>query len=210
MRAGFSLVEVLVAVLIFAMTGAVGLALLTAALDSRDMLTSRQDDITRLDTARMLLRDDLGQLAMRPTRGDDGQASSTVLAGSADGVSLWGAPADGEVTVLALTRRGWANPGGQRPRGSLQRVEYVLTVEGLVRRVTPYPDSRAETPVTDRLIVPGAGAVSVEFLHGRQWLSRGAVSLASGASPAPQAVRLRYDLPRLGEVEHVVLIGGAP
>lgn len=209
MRAGFSLVEVLVAVLIFAMTGAVGLALLTAALDSRDMLSARQDDITRLDTARMLLRDDLGQLAMRPTRGDDGQASATILAGSADGVLVWGGSADDELTVLALTRRGWPNPGGLRPRGSLQRVEYVLTADGLVRRVTPYPDSRAETPVMDRLIVPGAETVTIEFLHGRQWLSRGIVSLASNAPPAPRAVRLRYVLPRLGDVEHVVLIGGA-
>tara|TARA_R110002072_G_scaffold67609_2_gene165702 strand:- start:2407 stop:3039 length:633 start_codon:yes stop_codon:yes gene_type:complete len=208
MRSGFSLVEVLVAVLVFAIAGGMGLALLSGSLTSRDTLQQRQDALARLDTTRILLRDDLGQLAMRATRTGDGRTTDIVFAGAQDGVAIWRAPSRDERIILALTRRGWANPGGLAPRGSLQRVEYLLTSEGLERRVTAYPDAVEQTPVTTRLLVPGAGSASVDFLYGDQWRARGAVSTQAGGDRGPQAVRLRYALPPLGDVEHVVLVGG--
>ncbi|MEE2565764.1 type II secretion system minor pseudopilin GspJ [Hyphobacterium marinum] len=207
MRAGFSLIEVLVATATLAIAGLLGVGMLAGTLSSREALTERQAQLADVDTLRLLLRDDLGQLALRPTRTFDGRATPIVLAGSEAGVDVWGEAArDGQV-LLALTRRGWANPGGIRARSSLQRVEYVLTGEGLVRRATGFPDAVAGTPQSERLLLSGTQSVELEFLVGTHWLAQGAVSLAPGAGPVPRAMRLRYEMPGLGEIEHVVLIG---
>lgn len=202
-RAGFSLVEVLVATFVFAVMAAVSVGLLTSSLTARDVNTARIAALGEIDTLRTLLRDDAGQVVLRPSRGPDGRTRATLFAGSIDGVAGEQGAA-GETVILSLTRRGWANPGQARARSSLQRVDYVLTGDQLERRVTLYPDAAAETPVSRRAVLVRAEDISLDFLFGGQWMPRAQVLPGQPMSQLPAAIRLRYSLPDLGPVEHIV------
>lgn len=202
-RAGFSLVEVLVATFVFAVIAAVSIGLLTSSLTARDANETRIAALAEIDTLRTLLRDDAGQVVLRPTRRADGRASNVVFAGSVHGVP--GAQGErGETVILSLTRRGWTNPGQARARSSLQRVDYVMTGGALERRVIVYPDAAPETPVVSRTVLGDVDALTMDFLYGTQWMPRADVFAGQSAAQLPQAIRLRYTRADIGPMEHVV------
>ena len=207
MRDGFSLLEVLVSVFILAVIGVMGASLLTTALASRDTTQDRLAALEQLDLTRTLLRDDIAQIAIRPVRGPDGARLPYVFAGGDHGSQFALSRADrGDRVLLAFTRRGWANPGRQRPRSTLQYVEYVLADDRLVRRAWAYPDRAPDTPDLSRILIDGLDAVEIEFLFGSSWRDSAlAPAEAGSAALLPRGVRLRYEHDGLGPLEHVVL-----
>ena len=202
-RAGFSLVEVLVATFVFAVIAAVSVGLLTSSLNAREVNETRIGALAEIDTLRTLLRDDAGQVVLRPVRQADGRISPVTFAGSIDGVP--GAEAErGATVILSLTRRGWVNPGGTQARSSLQRVDYVLIGSRLDRRVTTYPDAAPATPVSRRAVIGEGEEIAIDFLYGTQWMPRAEARPGEANPVMPTALRLRYVHPALGPLEHVV------
>ena len=200
---GFSLVEVLVSVFIFAVIGTVSVALMAASLDAQEVNRTALDRTARLDRARTLLRDDVGQIVLRPARDAQGYREPQLFAGSDSGLVR----ADGDDTervLLELMRRGRPNPGLLRPRSSLIRVEYLVRGDRLVRRAYDYPDPDLETRVVETILAEGVEDVRIEFLVGAVWVRRAMIS-ARGQGALPVAVRVRYDLAPYGLIEHLVL-----
>ncbi len=125
MRAsGYTLVEVLVAVAIFAVLSASAYVALDglsrageAHRDHGDRLAELQLAVARLDT-------DLRQITARMVRDADGQQRPALV---------------GERTRLTATRAGWGNPAQVR-RGNLQRFSWQLADERLVRTWWPVTD----------------------------------------------------------------------
>lgn len=202
-ESGFSLVEVLVSVFVFAVIATISVALLASSLTAQAVNREALDRTAMLDRARTLLRDDLGQLALRPVRDADGYRRDEIFAGSDAGLVRPQAAAD-ERTILAFTRRGRANPGLMRPRSSLVHVEYQVRGDALIRRASDYPDAGPQTRIAEQVLVEGIEDLQVDFLVGAAWSRRAAVA-ADGQGALPQAVRLRYSLPPFGEIEHLLL-----
>ncbi len=115
-QAGFTLLELMVALFIAALMFAMGYAAINQGLTSHDSLKEQQAHLLQLQTTVRLLEQDFVQAAPRPVRqpvGDE-PAQSAMLGGT-----------PGTQPVVALTRAGWSNPAGlQRP--GLQRVAYFL------------------------------------------------------------------------------------
>lgn len=148
-RAGFTLVEVLISLLIFAMIASACVALLSVAADSRFAVKAATDRLATLQRTRALLKADLGQAVFRPVRDVAGVRDTAALRGGEGAV------------LLSLTRAGWSNVSDQS-RASLQRVDYVLAGDRLERRVHGALDgARAETP---QLLSTGVSAARVVFL----------------------------------------------
>ncbi|WP_291841906.1 type II secretion system protein GspJ [Maricaulis sp.] len=209
-EAGFSLTEVLVSVFIFAVIGTISVGLMSTSLNAREQNSDVLVQTGQIDLMRTLLREDLGQVVLRPVRTREGRRETFIFAGDADGLAgPFAAGGDGERVLLSLTRRGRANPGLLRPRSSLARVDYVLREGELVRRVLPYPDGANPAEASQTVLAAGLADVELEFLIGAAWTRR--IGYRSGAveSALPRAVRLRYVAPRLGDMEHVVLTSEA-
>lgn len=148
-RAGFTLVEVLVSLLIFALIASACVALLSVAADSRFAVKAATDRLAVLQRTRALLKADLGQAVFRPARNEAGVRDTAALRGGDGGV------------LLSLTRAGWSNVSDQ-PRASLQRVDYVLVGDRLERRVHTHLDgARPEAP---QILSTGVTAARVVFL----------------------------------------------
>jgi general secretion pathway protein J len=191
-RPGFTLVEVLVSLAIFAMIAAAGAGVLSQAVDSRFAVKAVADRTADLQRMRSLLRADVGQAAPRRARGATGRPmSQPMMAGAAAGEP-----------ALVLIRSGWANPGEQ-PRASLQRVEYRLAEDRLERRVSPHLDGSRPGP--PQILFRGVRDLSVTFLRDG---SEAAAYLPTPENPLPDAVRVRADLAGYGAVDQLFLVGG--
>lgn len=207
-EAGFTLLEVLAAVAVFAVVSAVSVGLLTTALRGQEQTEAA---LARIETAQRmgaLFTADLGQLVMRPARTGDGLEDPRVFAADARGSEL--VRAAGPREVLVLTRTGWANPGAAQPRSTLQRVVWLYDGETLWREAAAYPDAARESRTRRRVMATGVRDLEVEVFSGSRWANRARIGAGEAGAPAPPAaVRLRYTLDGVGALEHVALTPGA-
>lgn len=111
---GFTLVEMLIALTIFGMLTAAGVALLTLTVRTQETSERLLGEVGQLRRLGALLAADLGQAAARPSRDRDGRPRPAFTGG--DGVLL-----------IGLVRRGGVEE-------ALQRVEYRLR-DGRLERV---------------------------------------------------------------------------
>lgn len=133
-RNGFTLVEMLIALALFAVIAVGALGLLRFSVDAELASRNKTESIAAQRRFLSAWTADLAQAVPRPSRDQSGAAHSAFEA-NRDGV------------VIRFTRSGWDNVDGA-PRPSLQKVEYRLTANALVRAGYPFPDGA----------VPEAGA----------------------------------------------------
>ncbi len=161
-RSGFTLVELLIALLLFALLSAAATALLSFGVAARERSGQRLDELASITRARALLAADLGQAAPRLWRSDTGIAQPAFQA------NLPGAAGNGTV-LLSFVRRGWRNDGNAR-RASLQRVEYRTQGDRLERRVWPMVDGSAPGPAS--ALFTGLSGVRLRFFADGDWRDR--------------------------------------
>ena len=204
---GLTLVEMLVALGIFAMIGTASVAVVGIALSGQEQLSAQTGALGAIERARSLLRADLMQAVDRPVRegglgAGGGSREAPALAG---GDAL---PPDAEdealgTLLLTLTRGGWDNPGDARPRSELQRVEYRLRGDALVRRTRPYLDAAPQTPHTEQVILEGVEAAEAAFWDGQAWRPGFA---SQNGDAFPPAVRLVLDTRAYGRLTNDFLV----
>lgn len=115
-EAGFTLVEMLVAMTIFALLAAAGVGLLRSSVDTQSAVDRRLGEVSAVGRLHALLASDLGQAVLRPTRGTGGERPAFI----------------GEASAMQLVRAGWQNLDAE-PRSNLQRVEWRLDQGALAR-----------------------------------------------------------------------------
>ena len=188
-RAGFTLVEVLVALAIFAMIASAGVGLLSFAIDNRLAVRDASERTAAFQRARALMRADLGQAAPRRVRGADGAPQAAFELG-------------GEA-LFAVTRRGWINPG-EAQRASMQRVEYRLVEGRLERRVRGRLDGAR--PAEPQVLLENVESAQVTaILDGDPIADWRPVR----NRPLPDAVRIDLTLEGYGPVSQLFLVAGA-
>lgn len=119
-RAGraFTLLEMLVALAVFAAIGVMATRILAGMVDIAENTRSRADAFSDLQRALAIVQRDVEQLAHRPVRDELGDEL--------------GAATLGDGSLLELTRHGWQNPLAAA-RSEMQRVAYVVERDRLVR-----------------------------------------------------------------------------
>lgn len=190
-QAGFTLIEVLVALAIFAIVAGTAVGLLAWAADQRAAVRTKMDRLAQIQIAHALLTSDLGQAAVRPTRRGDGSSERNAFNAAP--------PDDRMRPMLGFVRRGWENPGMQA-RASLQYVEYRLVDGRLERSTRSALDGTAGSD--PQVVLDDVRAVRAWFYSYGNW-SDGWIG---GAQALPQAVRLDIELNDLGMVRQVFVL----
>lgn len=190
---GFSLIELLVAVAIFAAMAAMAWGGLNSIVRSRADLARQEDDFRALMRIIGSLDRDLRQVVMRSVRGNYGETVPAFL-GASDHIEF--------------TRLGFANPQTEL-RSNLQRVFYEMAGEKLSRGVYPELDRAAGTQPQKTLLRDHIGLFRLRYLDAQQrwqesWPEANG-SAGSGTNAAlPRAVEVRIDAVGYGEITHVV------
>ena len=112
---GFTLVEMLVALTIFALLAGAGVGLLRASVDTQAAVGGRLADMAASERMRLLLASDLAQAVDRSGRAPDG-SPRPAFAGTGNGIEL--------------VRAGWTDPQGTP---ALQRVSWQVQGGSLTR-----------------------------------------------------------------------------
>ncbi|MBT8097127.1 MAG: type II secretion system minor pseudopilin GspJ [Woeseia sp.] len=194
--AGFTLIEVLVAIAIFGIMSALAYGALSQTISSSEILGERMNRLQSMQRAIRQLDSDFMQLAARPVRKDLGDTFSPALqADSLSGVAL------------ELTRAGWSNPTGM-PRGTLQRVAYVVEDEELLRYYWNVLDrSYTNEPIVVSLL-DGVDALQIRYLlDNGEWSERWPPetnAVNAGLRNRPRAVEIVLRLINEGDITRLI------
>lgn len=137
---GFTLVEILVALVIFGIIGVISSQLLSQTLRSNEVMRERGARLSDIHRAMQALQRDVMQLTQRPVRDNYGDVLPVLIIGT-----------DG---VIEFTRAGWRNPL-KLPRAEVQRVSYLVQDETLIRGYWPVLDRAQDTEPAFQTVLEG-------------------------------------------------------
>jgi len=161
-QTGFTLPEVLIALLVFSMISAACVYSLRLGVDSRDQLAETDEIVKELQLARLLVKEDFAQVTTRSVRDEFGNLSPAAFYGGQS--PLFRRTANDETILVAFVRDGWVNPIARAPRSSLQYVEYILRSDELVRRGRVFLDGARQSEFIEKVLIDDLSQVEIEFL----------------------------------------------
>ena len=194
---GFTLLEVIIAMAIFAIVSLMAYSGLHSVINSK---TRTEEALDRLQEL---------QLTMR-TLGDDFQQISNRRGHDALGGILLPLTTQNSDTLVEFTRGGWRNPASQ-PRSTLQRVAYLIDDDKLIRRYWSYVDRADDDLFIERTMISNLEAVEFRFFDDKQswkndWPSASAQASTdpNKADKLPTAVEITLKMNDWGEIIRLV------
>ena len=156
---GFTLLELMVAIVLFSMISTAAYKLLTSVTRAHEVTQSILHGLDKLQRAEIIVEQDLFQISARPITDEAGQRPALQVPGS-------------DTMLMEFTRSGWQNPL-QAERSNLQRVAYAHEGSELVRYYWSTLDRIATTPRIRQLLMTEVSSVNVRLLdQGKRWLTR--------------------------------------
>ena len=234
---GFTLIEVLVALLILGIMSALGYGTYRAARISAErteesLKRSREIEfgmrVLVMDFAQMMprpVRDPLGQSRLPALRGSQGNGTTAGTSGpnalganssmhfdSGQGFqSGFSSTSKTSLPLADLTRGGWSNTAGQQ-RSSLQRVSYALIDDVLKRSYTTALDTVQGTKPIVQDLFSGVKTIQFRYLDSNQtwqntWPPPG-VPLPENLSIRPVAVEVTIEFKDWGQIRRLIEVAG--
>ena len=199
--AGFTLLEVLVAIAIFAIVGVMSLTGYTQLQRQSEYQEQRLERVREVQRAVQTIAQDLTQIEPRPIREPIGEQRVPAL--------LAGESAEYK---LEFTRAGWSNTAGL-PRPTLQRVAYRLDQDGLWRDYWRVLDRTQTAEPTRQNLLKGVRSVTFRFMTpAREWVDRWPVierqNTLEQERARPAAIEVTLELEDWGVLRRLVEVPG--
>lgn len=200
-NAGFTLLELLIAVAIFAVIGVLAMTGYSELSSQSNRVEKNASRVRQVQTAIMRLDRDFASLEPRPIREPLGESIEAALR------------ADDRLQdeLVELTRSGWSNPAGV-PRPTLQRVAYRLE-DGKLRRDYWVTMDRMlnETPVSV-VLLDKVTSVSFRYMAANRSWQEAWPPLGYSAPDAkylrPIAVEVTLELEDWGKIVRLIEVAG--
>jgi general secretion pathway protein J len=194
-RNGFTLLELLVALTIFAFLGITAYSGLDTVLNVRTRLADQAEALAAVQRAFDTLQRDLDQALPRPVRDGFGD-TQPALSG--------GVEATGE---LRFTRGGWPNPADLR-RSQVVRIAYGVNADGeWLRNVWRRPDRASNEPDLARRLLAEVDSVDFQFYTDAGRWQEDWPPIGGSPVALPRAVEVTVEHPRWGALRRVFRIG---
>ena len=154
---GFTLLELMIAILLFAMISSAAYKLFDSVSRAQSVTDGILDRLDAIQRAEIIIEKDFFQMVDRPVRNEFGKKLEAIQAPSREGF------------LVEFTRSGWRNPLGAL-RSNLQRVAYNIENGELIRYYWVMLD-RSQEPVRQRQkVLGGVRSIKLRFLdEKRQW-----------------------------------------
>ncbi|MEH6789443.1 type II secretion system minor pseudopilin GspJ [Parasphingorhabdus sp.] len=188
---GFTLVEMMVALFIFAMLSVAGVIMLRGAVDSDEVTAENLGQMAEMQRFVSLMEADLSQALPRPPRDERGDRTAAFASETGGG----------EEALLKFTRGGQSNINGEA-RSNLERVEYRLADGNLERWRYRMTDGGAiDEPA---ILISDLDSIELRFRDKRgQWSDRWETERLADL---PRAVEIQFDQ-KERRYRHLFLVG---
>jgi len=192
-QSGFTLLEMLIAIAIFAMLGLAANAVLSTVLTNDEVTKTFSTRLKALQQGFGAIERDLNQMVARTPRLLEGGRGATVLQ---TGTEIL----DSESEALVFYRLGWLNPDGLLPRGSLQSLAYVVREGRLERWYFPYPEPEFAAEPIKTVLLDKVLSVEYSFFMEDKWERK------VEATKLPKAIAIEVDIEGLGKIQRKFIL----
>ncbi len=191
--AGFTLIEVVVALAVFGIVGITAFSGLNAILKWQTDLEIRSDQVKSIQLTLKYLERDINRAISRPIRD---QYGDTQPAFSSDGES-----------IMSLTYSGWRNPAGLL-RSNLQRVAYEANEKQFKRHSWNRLDGAISEDAREVVLLEEIDELEIEFLNqNNTWVDRWPpINSSSTAIGLPRAVVISFIAPPIGKITRIITL----
>lgn len=189
---GFTLLEILIALAIFAIVAVSSALVLRSVLETSHHLKVSDQRLTEVMTAVTIMRRDITQMLVRPVKDTSGGLLPALLTPNR--------------TQFEFTRAGYTNPLQMSARSTLQRVAYSLKQQTLYRTTWPVLDRAPHTKPSNRVLLKRVRSIGLRFVNAKgEWVEAWE-NTASNAATLPKALIVTLELKDLGKVKLVFAI----
>lgn len=200
---GFTLVELLVAIMVFSVLAAMAYGGLRSVLSSERTIDQSAQRLGEVQQAMLFVERDFAQLCDRGIRDEYGDKQPPLHIPSH------------ALTMIEMTRDGWSNPAG-RMRSTLQRVGYAIEEQQLVRYSWAVLDRAPDTTPQRFVLMSNVQSLSMRFMDEQRawqekWPVNSTVTASTNDSPPslPRAVEFTIELGDLGAMRRVYMVDAA-
>ncbi|MFC3907605.1 GspJ family T2SS minor pseudopilin variant LspJ [Legionella dresdenensis] len=189
---GFTLIEILIALAVFAILATITSSAMYYAFSTRSRLNTHADKLTELQIALTLIARDAEQVVNRPVH----KGESILL------------PAFiGKSNYVELTRNGIANPGAVEQRSTLKRVALICSGKQLIRRSWTILDANGHKQYQDKVLLDDLTKCRISYLSATlQILQEWHETVSSRREPLPKAIQLDITLKNWGNMNFLFII----
>ena len=195
---GFTLLELLVALLIFAILAVMAYGGLRVVLESQKRTAAEMMRLGELQIFFAIMERDVEQMIDRDIRDAYGDEQASLV---------------GDINTLEFTRSGWRNPAGFA-RSNMQRVAYALDEEEVIRYGWRVLDRSQESTPIEKVLLDKVNEFDIRYLDQQmQWQPQWPVlSANSTAIPGlPRAVEITVDVEGWGRITRLFsVVAGFP
>ncbi|MGV8842183.1 MAG: type II secretion system minor pseudopilin GspJ [Pseudomonas sp.] len=197
---GFTLLELLIAIALFALLGLATYRMLDSVLLTDSSTRAHEQQLRELVRAIAAFERDLLQVSVRPVRDPFGEPRPALLG------------EEGDDAGVELSRAGWRNPLGLA-RAEVQRVRWQLSGEQWQRRYWNVLDQAQDSQPQVQQALDGVTAIRLRYQDGDgNWQSSWPPPAASGEARLtllPQALELVLEHRRYGELRRLLRLPDA-
>lgn len=192
---GFTLIEILIALTIFAILATITSSTLFYAFNSRTRVNIQADRLNALQLAVSLIQQDTKQIVERAVRGNDMRLFPVFV---------------GQPQYLELTRDGVVNPNNFEKRSTLGRVALTCENDKLLRRTWDSLDPKDRNHYEDRVLLNDISECHFNYINQNlevlsEW-REGAVNQDQKKEPLPKAIQFNITLKDWGEMNLLFII----
>lgn len=154
---GFTLIEILIAIAIFAMLSLAAYQILQGVLRSNEISKIHDAELVKLQRSMLIIDQDFTQIIARKSRDEIIDKEELRLLTAGKGIF------ESTDQAIEFTRSGWSNPMNLLPRSNLLRVRYVLVDGNLERHYFLYPDISSGEKPYKQVLFSDVTALSFRF-----------------------------------------------
>lgn len=190
-KAGFTLLELLIALFIFTLVSVIMVSALHSVLGTQSRTEIQSERFAALQRALVMMTSDIQQAINRPIMNAKGFIDPTMI---------------GSPTRVAFTHAGFANPAGQLERTTLQRVSYFWDHDNLIRESWPVLDQSPKTISSQRVILDTATALQFSYLDHQGVFQNNWPPPSQADAKLPAAIRIEITLKNWGTLNQLTLL----
>lgn len=188
--AGFTLLEILIAMFIFTITSIILTGTLHKILNNQARIEQRAQAFSKLQFSLLLLSRDISQAVRRPILDKD----------NSEQPAFWGTSSE-----MTFTHAGLSNPSYQLTRSTLERTRYLLKDNMLIRESWATLDQPPDTEPTQRILLKNVSQLQITYFDPQNHASDQWPAKNTAPTAPPHAVRIVVTT-SLGNIEQTYLI----